>query len=110
MISSHAAMPISRGGFPAHPGMFAFGHEPPDVFRTEPPQLPVDELELRHLRTAEDFNAVRELRAHIDTSHLALDPRFREHEKKEMSWAWQSHSRCEASSSEPSGRFRCATA
>jgi hypothetical protein len=51
------------------------------------------------------------LRGHIDlTAHLAVDPHFPEHEKKEMSWAWRSHSRYEASSSEPSGRCRCSMA
>jgi hypothetical protein len=50
---------------------------------------------------------VRALRGHIDlAAHLAVDPKFHEHEKKEMSWAWRSLSRCEASSSGPSGRFR----
>ena len=112
MITSQAAMPRVRGGYSSPPSMFAFGQS---VANLDVPgdqrQLPVDELELRHLRTPDDFDAVRALRGHIDLSaHLGVDPLFHEHEKKEMSWALPSHSRCEGKSSEPSGRFRCVTA
>jgi hypothetical protein len=112
MISSQAAMPRVRGGHSPPGNMFAFGQGAANLdIPGDQRQLPVDELELRHLRSPGDFDAVRALRAHIDLSaHLGVDPRFHEHEKKEMSWAWPSHSRCEGKSSEPSGRSRCVTA
>jgi hypothetical protein len=64
----------------------AFGYSPASLDRMAVPrQLSVDELTLRHLHTPDDFDAVRGLRAHIDLSaHAAVDPRFEEHEKKEM--------------------------
>ncbi|HXD40279.1 MAG TPA: hypothetical protein VN649_06935 [Ramlibacter sp.] len=105
-------MPHFRTGYSPPANLFTFG---PGAENLEIPgdqrQLPVDELELRHLRSPRDFDAVRALRGHIDLSvHLGVDPQFHEHEKKEMSWAWPSHSRCEGKSSVPSGRFRCVTA
>lgn len=111
MITSQAAMPRVRGGYPPPPSMFGFGQNANLDMLGDQRQLPVNELELRHLRSPDDFEAVRALRGHIDLSaHLGVDPRFHEHEKKEMSWAWPSHSKCEGKSSGPSGRFRCVTA
>jgi hypothetical protein len=88
---------------------FAFGQDLDSPMAAR--LLPVDELELQHVRRPDDFDAVRALRGHIDlAAHLAVDPLFHDHEKKEMSWAWSSRSTCAASLSEPSGRFRCVTA
>ena len=112
MMSSQAAMPRMGEGYSPPASMFAFGQSAADLdIPGDQRQLPVDELELRHLRSPRDFDAVRALRGHIDLSvHLGVDPQFHEREKKEMSWVWPSHSKCEGKSSEPSGRFRCVTA
>src|SRR6185369_1504931 len=111
MISSKAAMPRMGQGYSPPANVFAFGQSADLDFPGDQRQLPVDELELRHLHSPGDFDAVRALRGQIDLSaHLRVEPRFHEHEKKEMSWVWPSHSKCEGKSSEPSGRSRCVTA
>lgn len=47
-------------------------------------QIPVNELVLRHMRTAADIRSVLPLRGHIDLSaHLEVDPLFAAREKKE---------------------------
>lgn len=49
--------------------------------------IATEELVLRHLRTAHDIAAIQHLRGHIDLAlHSAIDPKFQEHEKKEMNW------------------------
>ena len=112
MISSQAAMPRARGVYSAPANMFAVGQSAANLDTPgDQRQLPLDELELRHLRSPADFDAVRALRGHIDLSaHLGVDPQFHDGEKIEMSWAWPSLSKCEGKSSAPSGRFRCVTA
>jgi hypothetical protein len=45
-----------------------------------------DDLVLRHLRSPEEIEGVRALRGQIDLSHVAADPHFETHEKKETNW------------------------
>lgn len=74
-------------------------------------ELPIDELEIQHLRTAEQIAAVVHLRGEIQLPASALaDPGFHTREKKETSTASSPDSAGADNSSARSASFRWASA
>ncbi len=70
-------------------------------------EIPLDELRIRHLQTADEIARVVHLRREIQLPTEALnDPGFAEREKKETSLASSAHSNGAATSSAPSGSSR----
>jgi hypothetical protein len=73
--------------------------------------LPIDELEIRHLRTAEEIRQVVHLRSEIQLPASTLaDPDFHTREKKETRAASSPASAGVDNSSAPSGSSRWAAA
>jgi hypothetical protein len=66
-------------------------NEPPP----DPKEIPLSELSIQYLQSADDIARMATLRREIDLSAAAsVDPRFAEHEKKETSWGWSLRSNC----------------
>ena len=87
-MSQHLASVFSHGvRVPRVPGRLCL-----DQTHYEHHELPFglppasDDLVLRHLRTPEEIDGVRPLRGQIELSHIAADPHFETHEKKETNW------------------------
>lgn len=71
--------------------------------------LSIDEVVLRHLRTAREVEQVTHLRGEIDLSvHAAAGPQFDTLEKKETSWASCADSSSAVNGSAPSASCRSA--
>lgn len=72
------------------PGIHVASEPPPD-----PKEIPLSELTIQHLQSADDIARMATLRQQIDLSAAtSVDPQFAEHEKKETDWEWSSPSSC----------------
>jgi len=61
----------------------------------DPKEIPLSDLSIQYLQSADDIARMATLRREIDLSAASsVDPSFAEHEKKETNWAWSSPSNC----------------